>query len=54
MAEPDRRYATLELGLGFSRPIGTRTVDFNFGGMELVDANNLRRWAVRADVRVPF
>ncbi|HET6545899.1 MAG TPA: autotransporter outer membrane beta-barrel domain-containing protein [Rhodanobacteraceae bacterium] len=54
MAEPDQRYGTVEFGLGFSRPIGSRTVDFNFGGMELFDSSDLRRWAVRMDVRVPF
>ncbi|MGA8277973.1 MAG: autotransporter outer membrane beta-barrel domain-containing protein [Rhodanobacteraceae bacterium] len=54
MAKPDSRYGTIELGMGYSRPIGTRTVDFNIGAMELLDSNNLRRWGVRLDARVPF
>ena len=31
MDRPDQRYGSAELGVGFSRPIGTRTVDFNAG-----------------------
>ncbi|MGA9421495.1 MAG: autotransporter outer membrane beta-barrel domain-containing protein [Rhodanobacteraceae bacterium] len=54
MAKPDSRYGTIELGMGYSRPIGTRTVDFNIGAMELFDSNNLRRWGVRLDARIPF
>jgi len=52
--EPDRHYGTLELGLGFSHPIGTRTVDFNFGAMDLFGQDNFSQWALRADMRVPF
>ena len=54
MQEPDRRYGTAELGLGFSRPIGTRTVDFNFGYMQTFSFQDLDRWAVRFDVRFPL
>jgi outer membrane autotransporter protein len=54
MAGADDRYGTIELGLGYSRPIGTRTVDFNLGAMEFFDADNLSRWALRLDARVPF
>ncbi len=53
-AEADRDYSTLELGLGFRRPIGTRTVDFNLGVMKLLQFEALDRWAVRFDLRVPF
>ncbi len=52
--EPDRRYATLEPGIAFSRPIGTRTWDFNFGAMKLYGFDSLDRWAIRLDVRVPL
>ena len=54
MQEPDRRYGTAEIGLGFSRPIGTRTVDFNFGYMQTFSFQDLDRWAVRFDVRFPL
>lgn len=54
LAEPDRSYGTLELGLGFRRPIGTRTVDFNLGAMKVFEFEALDRWSVRADMRVPF
>ena len=53
-AEPDRSYATLELGLGFRRPIGTRTVDFNLGALKLFGHEDAERWSVRGDVRIPF
>lgn len=52
--KPDRSYGTFELGLGYSRPIGTRTVDFNFGGMLLFGKEHFDYWTLRADVRVPF
>ena len=54
MNEPDRRYATGELGLGFSRPIGTRTVDFNVGYMQMFSFADWNRWALRFDVRIPL
>jgi outer membrane autotransporter protein len=54
MQEPDRRYGTAELGLGFSRPIGTRTVDFNAGFMKTFSFQDLDRWALRLDVRIPL
>lgn len=54
MQEPDRRYGTAEVGLGFSRPIGTRTVDFNFGYLQTFSFQDLDRWAVRLDVRFPL
>lgn len=54
IAEPDRRYVTAELGLNFRRPIGTRTVDFNVGVLGVFGFEALDRWAVRADVRLPF
>ncbi len=54
MEEPDRRYGTAELGLGFSRPIGTRTVDFNAGIMKTFGFQDLDRWALRFDVRFPL
>ena len=54
MQEPDRRYGTAELGLGFSRPIGTRTVDFNAGFMKTFSFQDLDRWALRFDVRFPL
>ncbi|MCB1569398.1 MAG: autotransporter outer membrane beta-barrel domain-containing protein, partial [Xanthomonadales bacterium] len=54
LREPDRNYGSLELGLGFRRPIGSRTVDFNFGLMKVVQFDALDRWAARLDVRVPF
>jgi outer membrane autotransporter protein len=54
LREPDRNYGSLELGLGFRRPIGCRTVDFNFGLMKVVQFETLDRWAARLDVRVPF
>lgn len=53
-AEGDRDYATLELGLGFRRPIGARTVDFNLGVMKLLQFTAVDRWAARFDLRVPF
>lgn len=53
-AEGDRDYGTLELGLGFRRPIGARTVDFNLGVMKLLQFEALDRWAARFDLRVPF
>lgn len=53
-AEPDRSYATLELGLGFRRPIGARTVDFNLGALKLFGYEAAERWSVRGDVRIPF
>ena len=53
-AEPDRRYSTLELGLGFRRPIGTRTIDFNLGVLKLFGYEDASRWSVRGDVRIPF
>jgi outer membrane autotransporter protein len=52
--EPDRRYGTAELGLSFSRPIGTRTVDFNAGFMKTFSFQDLDRWALRFDVRFPL
>ncbi len=52
--QPDRLYGTIEIGLGFSRPIGTRTWDFNLAAMQLFDSGDLSRWALRADMRVPF
>ncbi|MGB0133546.1 autotransporter outer membrane beta-barrel domain-containing protein [Dokdonella sp.] len=54
MVEPDSRYGTAEVGLGFSRPIGTRTVDFNFGYMQTFSFQDLNRWQVRFDVRIPL
>jgi outer membrane autotransporter protein len=54
MQEPDRRYGTAEIGLGFSRPIGTRTVDFNAGYMQTFSFDNLDRWALRFDMRLPL
>ncbi len=54
MNEPDRRYATGELGLGFSRPIGTRTVDFNVGYLQMFGFSDWDRRALRFDVRVPL
>ena len=54
LTEPDRRYGTIELGFGFRRPIGTRTVDFNFGVMSVVGFEALDRWSLRADLRLPF
>ncbi|MBL0164086.1 MAG: autotransporter outer membrane beta-barrel domain-containing protein [Xanthomonadales bacterium] len=54
MQEPDRRYGTAELGLGFSRPIGTRTVDFSAGFMKTFSFQDLDRWALRFDMRVPL
>lgn len=54
MAEPDRSYGTAEAGLGFRRPIGTRTVDFNLGLMKVLQFEDLNSWAVRVDMRVPF
>jgi uncharacterized protein YhjY with autotransporter beta-barrel domain len=54
VAEPDRNYGTAELGLGFRRPIGTRTVDFNVGVLGVFGFEAFHRWALRADVRVPF
>lgn len=50
----DRSYGTIELGLGFRRPIGTRTVDFNFGVMSLFGQEHYEHWALRGDVRIPF
>ncbi len=52
--EPDRRYGTIELGMGFSRPVGTRVIDMNFGAMKIFGQDNFDQWAVRADFRVPF
>ncbi len=54
LMEPDRSYGSVELGLGFRRPIGSRTVDFNFGLMKVVQFETLDRWAARFDLRVPF
>ena len=54
MAEPDRRYGTAELGLGFSRPIGTRTVDFSGGFLKTFSFQDLDRWALRFDMRIPL
>ena len=54
MAEPDRSYGTAEAGLGFRRPIGTRTVDFNVGVMKVLQFEALNSWAVRFDMRIPF
>lgn len=54
MNTPDRRYGTGELGLGYSRPIGTRTVDFNIGYMQMFSFSDFDRWALRFDVRVPL
>ncbi|HET9033634.1 MAG TPA: autotransporter outer membrane beta-barrel domain-containing protein [Dokdonella sp.] len=54
MEEPDRRYGTAELGLSFSRPIGTRTVDFNTGFMKTFSFQDVDRWALRFDVRFPL
>ena len=54
MQEPDRRYGTAELGLGFSRPIGTRTVDFSGGFMKTFSFQDVDRWALRFDMRIPL
>ena len=54
MAEPDRRYGTAEVGLGFSRPIGTRTVDFSGGFLKTFNYQDLDRWALRFDMRIPL
>ncbi len=54
MEESDRRYGSGEIGLGFSRPIGTRTVDFNAGYMQMFGFSDFDRWALRFDVRVPL
>ncbi len=54
MAEPDRHYGSAELGLGFSRPIGTRTVDFNAGYMQMLGFDGWDRYALRLDVRIPL
>ncbi len=54
MIEPDNRYGTAEMGLGFSRPIGTRTVDFNVGYLQTFSFQDLNRWALRFDVRIPL
>jgi len=54
MNEADTRYASGEIGLGFSRPIGTRTVDFNFGYMQMFGFNDWKRRAVRFDLRLPL
>lgn len=54
MNVPDRRYGTGEIGLGFARPIGTRTVDFNVGYMQMFSFSDFDRWALRFDVRVPL
>ena len=54
MEEGDRRYGSGEVGLGFSRPIGTRTVDFNAGYMQMFGYSDWDRWALRFDVRVPL
>lgn len=54
MQEPDRRYGTAEFGLGFSRPIGTRTVDFSGGFMKTFSFQDLDRWALRFDMRIPL
>ncbi len=54
MQEPDRRYGTAEFGLGFSRPIGTRTVDFSGGFMKTFSFEDLDRWALRFDMRIPL
>ncbi len=53
-AQPDRHYGTIEFGLGFSRPIGTRTWDFNLAAMQLFGSSDFSRWALRLDMRVPF
>lgn len=52
--EPDRHYGTFELGLGYSHPIGSRTVDFSFGAMKLFGQDDFDNWAIRGDVRIPF
>ena len=54
MNEPDRRYGSAEIGLGFSRPIGTRTVDFNAGYMQMFSFADYDRWALRFDIRIPL
>lgn len=54
MNEADTRYASGEVGLGFSRPIGTRTVDFNFGYMQMFGFDDWKRRAVRFDLRLPL
>ncbi len=54
MVEPDRHYGSAELGLGFSRPIGTRTVDFNAGYMQMFGFEGWDRYALRLDVRIPL
>jgi uncharacterized protein YhjY with autotransporter beta-barrel domain len=54
MNVPDQRYGTAELGLAFSRPIGTRTVDFNVAYMQMFSFMDFDRWALRFDVRFPL
>ncbi len=54
MAEPDRSYGTVELGLGFRRPVGARTVDFNLGVLKAFGIEGMSRWGLRFDLRVPF
>ena len=54
MEEADTRYGSAELGLGFSRPIGTRTVDFNAGYMQMFGFDGWDRRALRLDVRIPL
>lgn len=54
MDAPDRRYGSAEIGLGFSRPIGTRTVDFNAGYLQMFGFDGWDRRALRFDVRVPL
>ena len=54
MQESDSRYGSAEIGLGFSRPIGTRTVDFNAGYMQMFGFDGWDRRALRLDVRMPL
>lgn len=54
MDRPDQRYGSAELGVGFSRPIGTRTVDFNAGYLQMFGFDGWDRRALRFDVRVPL
>lgn len=52
--EADGSYGSVELGVGLARPIGTRTVDFNFGLMQLFGYSGWDRWAARFDLRIPL
>lgn len=52
--EPDRQYATAEIGVGFIRPLGDRVFNFNVGYMELFSFDGVDRWGVRMDARFQF